>query len=211
MSAVRDKPLPLSSIYEEFNMSPARDPHNDFVGALYRKLWPLLEDTEFTVKFDTFRYLDDWLINAFGDFKNVVNLNTFVAGLRRFGASKRFIQSKLDEYTGMGTIPMGYAPDVFIVEKAERDNEFGIPLVVFEVISTQSRQNDLCFKPFFYETIGVREMFVCEPGERIDYARTGTIIKAYRLQDKLYQPIPCENDSYFSEVIGLGLPRMWEI
>jgi hypothetical protein len=207
MSVVLEKPLPLSTIYEEFNMSPARDPHNDFVGALYRKLWLILEDTEYTVKFDTFRYLDDWQINAFGDFKNMMNLENFVAGLKRFGASNRFIQSKLDEYTGVGTIPPGYAPDVFIVEKAERNNEFGIPLVVFEVMSSQSRQNDLWYKPLFYETIGVQEYFIGESS----LEQTGTIVRAYRLVDKQYQPVPLENDRYFSEVIKQFLPKEWEI
>ncbi len=206
MIEILERPLPLSNIYEEFNMSPARDPHNDFVGAIYRKLWALLENTEFTVKLDTFRYLDDWLVNAFGDFKNVANLENFIAGLTRFGAPKRFIQSKLDEYTGVGTVPPGYAPDVFIVEKAERNNEFGIPLVVFEVISFQSRQNDLYFKPFFYETIGVKECFICESS--LD---SNTIVRAYRLQDKLYQSIPLQDDRYFSEVIGHFLPKVWEI
>jgi hypothetical protein len=206
MIEVLERPLPLSNIYEEFNMSPARDPHNDFVGAIYRRLWTLLENTELTVKLDTFRYLDDWLVNAFGDFKNVANLENFIAGMSRFGATKRFIQSKLDEYTGVGTVPPGYAPDVFVVEKAERNNEFGIPLAVFEVISTQSRQNDLYFKPFFYETIGVRECFIGESS--VD---ANSILRAYRLENKLYQPIPPGDDRYFSEVIGHFLPRVWEI
>lgn len=204
MVEVLEKELPLSKIYEEFNMSPARDPHNNFVSELHFQLRLLLENTDFAVKIDTFRYLDDWLINAFGDFKQVMNLENFVAGLTRFGAPKRFIQNKLEEYTGVGTAPMGYAPDVFIVEKAERNNEFGIPLVVFEVISKQSRQHDLYYKPYFYETIGVRECFICEAS-----LEGGTIMRAYRLQDKLYQPIPLQDERYFSEVIGHFLPKVW--
>jgi len=187
-------------------MSPARDPHNNVVGEIYHRLRLLLDNTEFVVKHDTFRYLDDWLINAFGDFKNVVNLENFVSGLTRFGASKKFIQNKLDEYTGVGTAPVGYAPDVFIVEKSEPNNEFAVPLIVFEVISTQSRQHDLFYKPYFYETIGVRECFICEAS--LD---GGTLVRAYRLENKQYQPIPKQDDRYFSEVIGQFLPRVWEL
>ncbi len=189
-------------------MSPARDPHNNFVGKIYARLDRLLENSELTPKLDTFRYLDDWLINGFGDFKNVMHLENFVAGLRRFGASQRFIKHKLDEYTGVGTIYPGYAPDVFVVEKAERNNEFGIPLVVFEIISTQSRENDLWFKPFFYETIGVRELFVGEAELRLE---TGAIVRAYRLENGIYQSIALENDGYYSQVIGHLIPREWEI
>jgi hypothetical protein len=200
------RPLPLSHIYEEFNMSPARSPHNIFVGKIHSYLDRLLEDTQLMPLFDTFLYLDDWQINAFGDFKNAMKLENFVDGLSRFGASKSFIQHKLDEYTGVGTIYPGYAPDVCVVERAERNNEFVIPLVAFEVISAQSRTNDLWFKPYFYETIGVREFFVGEPEEE-----TGTIVRAYRLENNLCQPIPLESDGYFSRVIGHFLPRVWEI
>ncbi len=187
-------------------MSPARDPHNNVAGEIYHKLRLLLDHTDFAVKHDTFRYLDDWLVNSFGDFKNVVNLENFVSGLTRFGASKKFIQNKLDEYTGVGTAPVGYAPDVFIVEKTEQNNEFAVPLVVFEVISAQSRQHDLFYKPFFYETIGVKECFIFEA-----LLEAGTIVRAYRLENKQYQPVAKQDDRYFSEMIGQFLPRVWEL
>lgn len=206
MIDVLEKPLPLANIYVEFNMSPARGPHNNVVGEIYHKLRLRLDNTEFAVKHDTFRYLDDWLINAFGDFKNIMNIESFVAGLTRFGASKKFIQSKLDEYAGVGTAPPGYAPDVFIVEKAEPNNEFAVPLIVFEVISSQSRQHDLFYKPYFYETIGVRECFICEPS-----LEAGTVMRAYRLENRIYQPIPLEENRYFSEVISQYLPKVWEL
>jgi len=206
MPEIVKRPLPLSAIYKEFDLSPTGDQHNDFVGELFVKLRRLLEKPNLVVKLNTFRYLDDWQINTFGDFKNVMNLENFVAGLIRFGASKKFIQSKLDEYTGVGTAPMGYAPDVFIVEKSEQNNEFAVPLVVFEVISKQSRQHDIFYKPFFYETIGVKECFICEA-----LLEAGTIVRAYRLENKQYQPIAKQDDRYFSEVIGQFLPRVWEL
>jgi hypothetical protein len=206
MPEILERQLPLSQLYEEFNMSPARDPHNNFMGKVFTKLDRMLENSDLVPKLDTFRYLDDWLINAFGDFKNVMHLENFVAGLRRFGASQNFIQKKIEEYTGVGTISPGYAPDVFIVEKAEKNNEFGIPLMVFEIISKQSRENDLWFKPYFYETIGVREYFVGEADLEI-----GTMIRAYRLEKNLYVPIQLESNGYFSQVIGGFLPKRWDI
>ncbi len=196
----------LSPIYEEFNMSPAGDFHNNFVWQLGLYLDRILTNSEFIPKVDTFRYLDDWQINAFGDFKKAVQLENFIAGLRRFGASQRFIQSKIDEYTGVGTIHPGYAPDIFVVEKSERNNEFGVPLVAFEIISKQSREHDLWFKPFFYETIGVQEYFVGEPE-----IETGTIVRAYRLEGNNYQAITLESKGYFSKALGHFLPKNWEI
>jgi len=133
-------------------------------------------------------------------------LESIIAGLRRFGASQRFIQSKIDEYTGVGTIHSGYAPDIFVVEKSERNNEFGVPLVAFEIISRQSRMHDLWFKPFFYETIGVQEYFVAEPE-----IETGTIVRAYRLEGNKYQALSLENEGYYSKTLGHFLPRVWEI
>ena len=206
MSEIAKRPLPLSPLYKEFNLSRPGDQHNDFVGELFVKLHRLLEKTNLVVKLNTFRYLDDWQINVFGDFKNVMNLENFVAGLIRFDASKEFIQNKLDEYTGVGAAPMGYAPDVFIVEKSKQNNEFAVPLVVFEVISAQSRQHDLFYKPFFYETIGVKECFICEA-----LLEAGTIVRAYRLENQQYQPIAKQDDRYFSEVIRQSLPRVWEL
>ncbi len=187
-------------------MSPARDYHNNFAFRICAFFDRALEQSELTPKFDTFRYLDDWLINAFGDFKNAARLEGFIAGLRRFGASHRFIQKKLEEYTGMGTIHPGYAPDIFIVEKTQRNNEFAVPLLVFEITSKHSRENDLFFKPYFYESLGVQEYFIGEPE-----IETGTIIRAYRLEKNLYQPILPEGEAYFSIVLGLVLPKYWEI
>jgi len=103
-----ERPLPLSPIYEEFNISPARSPHNIFAGKIYSRLDHLLEDTQ--------------------------------------------------------------------------------------------------LMPLFYETIGVHEYFVGEPAEE-----TGTIIRAYRLQNSLYEPIPLEDDGYFCEMIGHFIPKTWEI
>jgi hypothetical protein len=81
-----------------------------------------------------------------------------------------------------------------------------VPLIGFEVISTQSQQHDLYYKPFFYETIGLKECFICEAS-----LEAGTIVRAYRLGNKQYQPIAKQDDCYFSEVIGQPLSRVWEL
>ena len=206
MSDDLEKTLSLRTSFGEFDISPAKYPHNSFVGKIYYRLEGKLENSSLSVLLDTFRYLEDWLINSFGDFKNFIYLEDFIAGLQRFGASERFIQSKLSEYASMGTIYPGYAPDICIVEKTGRNNEFGIPLMVFEITSKRSQENDLWFKPYFYETIGVNEYFVGEPE-----VETGAIIRAYRLENKRYQPIALEDDGYFSQVLGHVVPKQWEM
>jgi hypothetical protein len=193
----------LFQIHEEFDMSPAKDFHNEFLFKISQEIDRILAGTDRVVKIDTFRYLEDWLINSFGDFKNALHLEKFVAGLKRFGAPKSFIKGKLDEYTGMGMISPGYAPDIFVTEKAQRHNEFGVPLLAMEIISRHSRETDLFYKPYFYETIGVEEYFVGEAS--IEY---GKIIKAYRLVKGRYQPIAAKEKQYYSAVLGAFLPRI---
>lgn len=172
--------------------------------SLSHELANRLKGSSYVAKIDTFRYLEDWLINSFGDFKNAVQLETFVAGLARFGAPKDFIQHKLKEYAGMGMVSSGYAPDIFIVERAQRHNEFDIPLLMIEILSQNSRKTDLHFKPYFYETIGVREYFIGEAD-----AEQGRLVRAYRMVDQQYQPIPLDHERFYSEVLGDYLPQVW--
>ena len=204
MAEVLERVPTIFQVHEEFDMSSAKDFHNEFAGQIYHELKTQLQGTEYVAKFDIFRYLDDWQINSFGDFKNMIQVENFVAGLKRFGAAKRFIKHKLDEFAGMGTASGTYAPDVFVTEKAERHNEFHVPLLVIEILSQHSRENDLHFKPYFYETIGVQEYFIGEAG-----VETGTLIKGYRRVEERYQPLPLEKEGYFSEVLNFALPREW--
>lgn len=193
----------IFQIHEEFDMSPAKDFHNEFLFKMSQEIDRILAGTSYVVKIDTFRYLEDWLINSFGDFKNALHLEKFVAELKRFGAPKSFIKSKLNEYAGMGMISPGYAPDIFVTEKAQRHNEFGVPLLAMEIISRHSRETDLFYKPYFYETIGVEEYFVGEAS--IEY---GTIVKAYRLVKGRFKPITAKRKQYYSTVLGAFLPRV---
>jgi len=187
-------------------MSPARDQHNEFVYEITAHLNQRFKGRNLTAKFDTFRYLDDWLINAFGDFNNMVGMEKFINGLKRFGASAKFIQERIDEYSASGSISPGYAPDVLVVEKSERHNRFSIPLLTCEIVSDSSRQHDLYFMPYFYETIGVREFFIGETEEE-----TGKIVRGYRLTDGQYRPIMPEPEGYYSEVAGEVLSRVWQL
>ncbi len=193
-------------IHQEYDMSPAKDFHNEFMAQIHLDLAHRLKGSSSFAKIDTFRYLEDWLINSFGDFKNAVQLENFIAGLTRFGAPKSFIRHKLKEYGGMGMASSGYAPDVFIVDRAQRHNEFGIPLLTLEILSQNSRKTDLYFKPYFYETIGVREYFIGEAN-----AQQGTLLQGYCLKEEEYQPIPLENERYYSEVLGDYLPQVWPL
>lgn len=203
MPEVLENHSSLMQIYEEFDMSPAKDFHNEYLAKMYLVLDRILAGSQLVVKIDTFRYLDGELINVFGDFKTAVDLENFVAGMKRFGAPKKFIQKKIDEYAGMGLASAVYAPDLFVTTRAERRNEFGVPLLVMEILSYKSRDHDLYFKPFFYETIGVREYFVGEAS--IEY---GKIVKAYRLVRGRFQVIPRHKNQYASTVLGAALPAV---
>jgi len=187
-------------------MSPARDQHNEFVYEITSYLNQLFRGKNLVAKFDTFRYLEDWQINAFGDFKNALGLDNFIAGLKRFGASNHFVQQKLSEFAALGTIPPGYAPDVLVVEKTERHNRFSTPLLTVEIVSQSSNVSDTYFKPCFYEIIGVREFFLGETEEV-----TGTIFRGYRVVNGQYQEIPREDGAYYSEVAGHFLPIAWQL
>jgi hypothetical protein len=52
----------------------------------------------------------------------------------------------------------------------------------------------------------VREYFVGEP-----QVETGSIIRAYRLENNLYTSIELQSDGYFSQVMGSLLPKRWDI
>ncbi len=197
---------PLTSVnIEEYDMAPAKDEHNDLGIEIVMFLRNILKNTDYKVKFDVYRYLQADLVNRFGYFKNGQKLERFVDGLKRFGASKTFIQKSLQHFAGLGVAQGSYAPDVFIIHKADDHNQFSIPLVVFEIISPNSLQNDLYYKPYFYETIGVQELFICQTT-----IRHGTIIRAFRLVANRYSDIQLEAEGYFSEVILNYIQKHWD-
>lgn len=207
MATVLEKTTSDTILIEgEFTMTPTADPHNNFCVKLLVYLTKLLENTSLKVKYDTYRYLEADVINLFGNFKNGIEVDKFVRGLKRFGAPKEFIQRKIDEYAGSGVGQGAYAPDLFVVHRDDDYNRFSIPLLVIEVLSPSSYENDLYFKPFFYETIGVQEYFIGEAE-----IGKGRIVKAYRIDEEQYREVPLEDQGYFSKLLNRYLPEEWEV
>ena len=199
-------PLLEQKMKEEFNISPTNPEHSKLCFKILNFLNDVLLSTEYDVLFDVYRYLDEDAINLFGEFKNGIGHNIFVNNLKRFNASDKFIEKKLNEFAGVGVAQGAYAPDVFVLHKDEVYNKFSIPQIVFEILSPNTFENDLHFKPYFYETIGVREYFICQTTRE-----QGTIIKAYHLVMERYEEIRLESQGYFSEAILNYLPQIWQL
>lgn len=185
-------------------MSPAADLHGDFCLHLSSFLLQTLKGKPFRVKVDIFRYLDADTINRFGNFKLGIDIGSFIRRLKHFGASKDFIQQKLQEFSRTGTAQGVYAPDVFVVRQGDGNDRFAIPLVVFEITSANSREDDLYFKSVFYETIGVKEYFIGAGG-----INCGKILQAYRTADREFVKITPHGGGYFSEALGCQIPQKW--
>jgi len=197
-------PPEILRMQKEYGMSPTGDEHSNLsfeIAAFFREE---LAGSDFKIKQDVYRYLTPDTANIFGNFKNSVGVDKFVKGLERFNAPKEFISRKIEDFSESGVIQAAYAPDIFIVHKNDDYNRFAIPLVVFEIMSQNSQQHDLYFKPFFYETIGVQEFYICEA-----MRQQGTIVKAYRRVLERYEDMPLERNGYFSEAILRYIPRVW--
>jgi len=206
MSYGLEKPyLEIIQPWEEYGMSPVMDPHGDFCAQIHLFLHKALESKPFRIKMDIFRYLDGEVISRFGDFKLGIGIDHFIQRLKHFGASKKFIQQKLQEFARTGTAQGVYAPDVFVVRKQDSHDRFSIPLIVFEVISQNSREDDLYFKTVFYETIGVKEYFIGEGG-----INCGTIIKAFRAVDNGFAKISPKANVFLSTALGCKIPKNWQ-
>ncbi|MDZ7262919.1 MAG: Uma2 family endonuclease [candidate division KSB1 bacterium] len=203
---IKEVPPSVIRLKKEYGMSPTGAEHSTVSFEIASFLKKLIKHKDYEVLFDVYRYLDPETANLFGNFKHAVNLESFINGLSKFGASKKFIQKKLDEFTGVGVIQGTYAPDICVISKEDKFNPFSIPVMVFEVISPNSREQDLYFKPYFYETIGVKELFICEASKQ-----EGTVVKAYRLIVNEYDDIPLEKQGYFSEVLLSYLPKVWPL
>jgi hypothetical protein len=185
-------------------MSPVADPHGDFCMQLSSFLLQTLKGKPLRVKVDIFRYLDADTINLFGNFKLGIDIDPFIRRLKHFGAPKDFIQQKLQEFARTGTAQGVYAPDVFVVRQKDGHDRFAIPLVVFEIISPNSCEDDLFFKAVFYETIGVKEYFIGEGG-----INCGKILKAYQAIAGEFAKTPLHGRGYFSKMLGCQIPKKW--
>ena len=199
-------PPEILRMQKEYGMTPTRYEHNKLSFKIASYLDSELEGTDYSVVQDVYRYLTPDVANLFGNFKNGVGEENFIRGLERYNAPKEFIRRKVEAFSESGVIQAAYAPDIFIIHEADEYDQFAIPLVVFEIMSQNSRQHDLYFKPFFYETIGVQEFYIFETTRR-----QGSIIKAYRRVDERYEEMRLARDGYFSEAILRQIPRFWAL
>jgi Uma2 family endonuclease len=96
-------------------------------------------------------------------------------------------------YYAEGFPRLRVAPDVMVifdVEPGGRDNykiweEQQVPVVVFEMTSKRTKNEDLVEKKMLYERLGIQEYWLFDPkGEWIK-----TQLQGYRLQGESYQPI----------------------
>jgi len=204
----KEEKIPLIEIKmkREYNISPTGPEHFELRFSIVTFLDGLVLSTDYSVLSDVYRYLDEDTCNLFGDFKHGVAHEKFIENLQRFGASKSFIKQKLQDYARTGVAQGTYAPDVFVLHKDEVYNRFSIPLIVLEVLAHNKKEDDLYFKPYYYETIGVQEYYICQS------TRTrGTIIKAYHLVMERYEEKRLEKQGYFSEILLNYVPQVWQI
>jgi Uma2 family endonuclease len=96
-------------------------------------------------------------------------------------------------YYSQGLPKLRTAPDVMVifdVEPGGRDNykiweEGQVPVVIFEMTSKGTQDQDKTFKKTLYEQLGVQEYWLFDPkGEWIEETLQG-----YRLRGEIYEPI----------------------
>lgn len=104
-----------------------------------------------------------------------------------------YVGSDLLLYFEEGDVRKFIVPDLFVVKDSDPGfrrtfrtwDEGRIPNIVIEVTSKWTRREDELFKPYRYEMIGVRELFLYDPTG--DYLQTG--LQGYRLLDDGYARI----------------------
>jgi len=123
----------------------------------------------------------DAIINA------VVALRQYLAGQRAIVLADQFL------YYAQGYPRLRVAPDVMVifeVEPGPRDNyktweEGQVPVVIFEMTSKSTKDEDQTHKKTLYEQLGVLEYWQFDPkGEWIPEK-----LRGFRLRKELYEPI----------------------
>jgi len=126
-------------------------------------------------------------------------LTRYLAGKQATVLADQFL------YYAQGLPRLRVAPDVMVIFEVEpggRDSykiweEAKVPVVIFEMTSPSTQQQDQIFKKTLYEQLGVREYWLFDPrGEYLPQSLIG-----YCLQNEIYQPITEQR----SEVLGLRL------
>ncbi len=123
----------------------------------------------------------DAIINA------VVALRQYLAGQQAIVLADQFL------YYAQGYPRLRVAPDVMVifnVPPGPRDNyktweEGEVPVVIFEITSNATKDEDQTYKKILYEQLGVQEYWQFDPkGEWIPEK-----LKGYRLRNELYELI----------------------
>jgi hypothetical protein len=187
-------------------MAPAGEEHNVLMVDLCQYLKMRLEK-EFLVLADVFRYLTEDQINLIANLEKA-DVGRLIEGLRRFGADDKYIQNLLDTLSRQKAPSGTYAPDVCVLRKEDRGNRFAVPLWVAEILSPATRQDDLYYRSYFYETIGVPEYVILVLNE---VQKEGQILKAYHRMQNVYQERPLNREEYLSPVLSISMPRRWKL
>ncbi|MGB8698923.1 MAG: Uma2 family endonuclease, partial [Thermosynechococcaceae cyanobacterium] len=114
-------------------------------------------------------------------------LKQYLGGRRATVLGNQFL------YYAEGFPRLRVAPDVMVifdVEPGGRDNykiweEHQVPVVVFEITSKRTKNEDLVEKKTLYERLGVQEYWLFDP--KREWIKTQ--LQGYRLQGEDYQPI----------------------
>lgn len=187
-------------------MAPAGEEHNVLMVDLCQHLEICLKK-EFLVLADVFRYLTEDQTNLIANLEKA-DVGRLIEGLRRFGADDKYIQNLLDILSRQKAPSGTYAPAVCVLRKEDRENRFAVPLWVAEILSPATRQDDLYYRPYFYETIGVPEYVIFVLNE---VQREGHILKAYYRVQNVYQEKQLDGEEYVSPILSISLPRRWKL
>ena len=141
-----------------------------------------------------------------------------LAMLYLIGALRHYFRHAADVYV-IGNMFLYYiegkpnarrAPDVMVIKGVGKQTrriyklweEKVAPCAIFEVTSRQTKSDDIVGKSALYASLGVREYFLFDPLH--DYLDRQ--LEGYRLADKVYLPIPPNEDGeIFSEELQLIL------
>ncbi len=184
--------------------------HNIFAVKIGTYLEPKLA-RNVIVLYDTFYYIASEKLEAMGHFKGGDPHEYMQTRLLELGASSSFIVETFAQLLKQGLMPSVYAPDVCVINEADYNNRFRVPIWIGEVISKDTRDYDLYFKAYLYERMGVQEYYVFETGKR-----SGKLLRAYRLDESekpwpQYRELALSGASTRLASCEVDLPNEWSL
>jgi len=193
-----------------FQVPAGMPEHNLFAHEIVNYLKPHL-NRDLAVLVDTYCYISHEMLERLGHFKGGDPHEYMQKRLLELGAGPVFIAATIAERLKDGIMTSSYAPDVCVVQEADFDNRFRVPLWIAEIISKDSREYDLYFKAYLYERLGVKEYFVFETGRR-----SGKLLRAYELKSEVgafsrYDDIRFDSSTAHSPLLGVEIPVEWKI